>query len=404
MCGMLAHAPPRGRVGASAALALAAALGAARALRPRDGIIAPAPVRADEHFTAAELARARDFRRPQRALGLAAGGLEVALLGALALRPSAALRRAHPAAAGAALSVALGVAPLPVQAIARERARRVGLVTQSWRGWAGDLAKSSVIGAGFAAGASALAATLMRRAPRRWWLPGAGAVVGAGAAMAFAAPVLLDPLFNRFEPLPDGPLRDDVLALAGAAGVGVGEVYTVDASRRTTAANAYVTGLGATKRVVLFDTLVESFTPDETRLVVAHELAHVRFRDMARGLAFTALVAPAGALTAAGLTARLAADEGAAALPALALAAGAVAAPVGIVANALSRRVEARADAFALRLTGAVDPFVSFERRIAVRNLAEPDPPRLMTALFATHPSTVQRIGIARAYAGRGDG
>src|SRR3954449_5867079 len=96
MCGMLAHAPPRGRVAASAALALAAAIGAARALRPRDGIIAPAPVRVDEHFTAAELARARAFRRPQRALGLAAGAVEGALLGALALRPPAALRRPAP--------------------------------------------------------------------------------------------------------------------------------------------------------------------------------------------------------------------------------------------------------------------------------------------------------------------
>src|SRR4051812_23898275 len=397
MCGMLAHAPPRGRVGASAALALAAALGAARALRPRDGIIAPVPVRADEHFSADELARARAFRRPQRALGLAAGSIEVALLGALALRPPAALRRARPAAAGAALSVALGAAPLPLQAIARQRARRVGLVTQSWSGWAGDLAKSSVIGAGFAAGASALAATLMRRAPRSWWLPGAGAVVGAGAAMAFAAPVVLDPLFNRFEPLPDGPLRREVLALAEAAGVRVGEVYTVDASRRTTAANAYVTGIGATKRVVLFDTLIEHFTPDETRLVVAHELAHVRFRDVRRALAFTALVAPFGALAVAALAPR---RTGAAALPGLALAATAVSAPLGVVGNALSRRVEARADAFSLRLTDAPEPFVSFERRITLRNLADPAPPRLLTALFGTHPSTVERIGIARAYAG----
>jgi STE24 endopeptidase len=230
-------------------------------------------------------------------------------------------------------------------------------------------------------------------------VPGAGAVVGAGALVAFAGPVVLDPIFNRFEPLPDGPLRRDVLALADQAGVRVREVYVVDASRRTTAANAYVTGLGATKRVVLFDTLIEAFTHDETRLVVAHELAHVHYRDVPRALAFSALVAPAGALAAAGLTERLAAAEGAAVLPALAIAASAVAVPAGIAANALSRRVENRADAYALRLTGAVEPFVSFERRIALRNLADPDPPRLLHVLFATHPSTVERIGIARTYA-----
>jgi STE24 endopeptidase len=239
----------------------------------------------------------------------------------------------------------------------------------------------------------------LRRAPRSWWLPGAGAVVAAGAAVAFAGPVVLDPLFNRFEPLPEGPLRRDVLALAEHAGVRVREVFVVDASRRTTAANAYVTGLGPTKRVVLFDTLVDAFTHDETRLVVAHELAHVRFRDVPRSLAFSALTAPAAALAAAGLTARLAAAEGAAALPVLALAAGAAGLPAAIAANALSRRVENRADAFALRLTDAVDPFVSFERRITLRNLGDPDPPRVMHVLFATHPSTVERIGIARTYA-----
>jgi STE24 endopeptidase len=283
--------------------------------------------------------------------------------------------------------------------VARRRARDVGLVTQSWGGWGVDLAKASAIGGAVAAGGAAVADGLMRRVPRTWWLPGAGAVVAAGALVAFAGPVVLDPIFNRFEPLPEGPLRRDVLALADQAGVRVREVYVVDASRRTTAANAYVTGLGATKRVVLFDTLVDAFTHDETRLVVAHELAHVRFRDVPRALAFSALVAPMTALAAAGLTERLAVAEGAAVLPALALAAGAVAVPAGIAANALSRRVENRADAFALRLTDAVDPFVSFERRITLRNLGDPDPPRLMHALFATHPSTVERIGIARSYA-----
>ena len=397
---MLAHAPAGSRAGVAAvALAVAAAQGAALLLRPREGLIAPAPVRAEEHFSADELERARAYRRGQRRLALAAMGVEGGLLAALAARPPRRLARARPATAGAALSVAMALAPLPVRAAARRRAIEVGLVTQSWLGWAGDLAKSGAIGAAVAAGGAALGDALRRRAPRAWWLPGAGVVVAATGAVVFAAPVLLDPLFNRFRPLPEGPLRRDILELAERAGVRVGEVYVVDASRRTTAANAYVTGLGATKRVVLFDTLLEHFTPDETRLVVAHELAHVRFRDVHRGLAFTALVAPFGAFAVAVLAPR---RSGAAALPGLALAAGAVSAPVGVVANALSRRVEARADAFSLRLTGAPEPFVSFARRITVRNVADPDPPRLLRALFATHPSTVERIGIARAYASAG--
>src|SRR5947209_8220479 len=397
MCGMVAHARFGSRAGAALALATAVAYGAALALRPRDGLIAPEPVETGAHFSAEEVERARAFRRSQLLLGLAATGAELGLLAALAARPPAALRAARPAVAGAALSAAATVVPLPLQAVSRRRAIRVGLVTQSWGGWAGDLVKAGAIGCGLAALAAELADRLRRRLPRTWWLPGAGAVVGAMGAMVFAGPVVLDPLFNRFEPLEDGPLRRDVLELAQRAGVRVREVYIVDASRRTTAANAYVTGLGATKRVVLFDTLIQSFTEDETRLVVAHELAHVRYRDVQRALAFTALVAPFGALAVAALAPG---DPGAAGLPGLALAATAVSAPAGVIANALSRRVEARADAFSLRLTDAPDAFVSFERRIAVRNIADPDPPRLLTALFGTHPSTMQRIGIAMAYAG----
>src|SRR5206468_6332664 len=115
----------------------------------------------------------------------------------------------------------------------------------------------------------------------------------------------------------------------------------------------------------LFDTLLEHFTPDETRLVVAHELAHVRFRDVHRALAFTALVAPFGAFAVAVLAPR---RPGSAALPGLALAASVVSAPVGVIANALSRRVEARADAFSLRLTGGPEAGVSFARRLTVRH------------------------------------
>ena len=107
---------------------------------------------------------------------------------------------------------------------------------------------------------------------------------------------MLDPVFNTFTPLPAGDTRDDVLELAGKAGVEVGEVYEVDASRRTTAANAYVTGIGRTKRVVLYDTLLKEFTAAETRLVVAHELAHVKHRDVGHGLLWLALVAPFGTL------------------------------------------------------------------------------------------------------------
>jgi STE24 endopeptidase len=125
----------------------------------------------------------------------------------------------------------------------------------------------------------------------------------------------------------------------------------------------------------------------------------VRHRDVVRGLAFATVVAPAATAAAARVAERLAPPgRPPAVVPALALAAGLVAAPVGLVARQLSRRLEVRADLFSLRLTGAPEPFVSFERRIAVRNLAEPAPPRWLTALLATHPPTVERIGLAVAF------
>jgi STE24 endopeptidase len=294
----------------------------------------------------------------------------------------------------------LSLPPLPLSALARRRAIGVGLVTQSWRGWAADLLKEAGIGAAFAGAGGAAAVAATRRWPRGWWIPaGAGSIV-FGAGLAALAPVVLDPIFNDFTPLPEGETRSDVLALADAAGVKVGEVYSIDASRRTTAANAYVTGLGPTKRVVLFDTLLDRYSRDEVRLVVAHELAHVRHRDVWRGVAYAAVVAPAAARAVQRLSWALSGERGTpAALPALALAAALVTAPVGLLGNRLSRAVERRADAFALRLAGTPEAFVSFERTIALQNMADLDPPRFVSAVLATHPPTAERIGAAAAFA-----
>src|SRR5439155_19215483 len=168
--------------------------------------------------------------------------------------------------------------------------------------------------------------------------------------MVFASPVLIDPLFNKFEPLPPGHLRSEVLALAREAHVDVGQVYRVDASRRTTATNAYVWGLGATKRVVLYDTLIDDYSDDQVRSVVAHELSHVVHKDVPRGLLWLAIVAPAGTLLVKLLAERF--NRGAslgvpAALPALALSVALVSTVLGSASNVLSRRVEARADSYA---------------------------------------------------------
>ncbi len=198
------------------------------------------------------------------------------------------------AAVGAGLSVLLVLVDLPLSAWSHQRAVDFGLSTQGWPDWFGDLGRSTLIGAGFAAVGGALAVALIRRFPRHWWAPGAAVVIAFGVITIWLFPVVIDPIFNDFEKLPPGQTRSDVLELADRAGVDVGEVYRVDASRRTTAANAYVIGLGHSKRVVLYDNLLTGFPRDQVRLVVAHELGHQKHDDLLRGLAWLALVAPAG--------------------------------------------------------------------------------------------------------------
>jgi STE24 endopeptidase len=249
-----------------------------------------------------------------------------------------------------------------------------------------------------------VAIALVRRFPRNWWAPAAVLVVAYGVVTIWLYPILIDPLFNRFDKLPDGRLRSEVLQLAKRAGVDVGQVYRVDASRRTSAANAYVIGLGHSKRVVLYDNLIDDFTPAEVRGVVAHELGHQKHNDLMRGLAWLAIVAPAGTFLTQTLAQRLAGRERLgtpAALPAIAFALVLVSLGLGWASNVLSRRVEASADTFALEITHEPKAFIQFQRRISVQNVGDPDPPGWYHDLFGTHPKTVQRIGAAVTFEGK---
>ena len=400
---------------------VAAAVAATVALRPRTGLIEPAAVEATAYFSRTQIERAQDFRGPQRLLGLAGLGVSGGVLAVIALRPPGAVRRAlrrteaRPVAGGAAvgagLSLVLVVVTLPIDAVAHSRAVDAGLSTQGFGPWLSDVAKSAAVGALLAGLGAAIALLIARRFPRRPWLPGAAAVIALSAVYVFLSPLLLEPIFNRFTPLARGELRSEVLDLARRAGVNIGEVYRVDASRRTTGANALVGGLGHTKRIVLYDTLIDRFPPDQVRSVVGHELAHVRYRDLVHGLLWLALVAPAAVFLAQVLAERFVRSGGLAAcaaprlpgtpaaLPALALAVALVSFATGLASNPLSRLVEARADAFALRLTGEPAAFVGLERRLAVSNLSEPAPPPVWQALLGTHPTAVERIGFGLAYA-----
>jgi STE24 endopeptidase len=397
----------RSRLPLAIAVAVAAAAAATLVLRPRSGLIEPAPVDVQQYFTAFQLERAEDFRSLQRVLGLAGLGVGIATLGVLVRRPPRRLLdRLEPrpllggAAAGAGISLLLVVTGLPIRAWMRERSLDVGLATQSWPDWAFDVVKAAGIGA-VTAGIGGLAAVaLVRRFPHHWWAPGAALVIAYGVVSIWLYPVLIDPIFNDFEKLKPGQLRSDVLELADRAGVDVGEVYRVDASRRTRAANAYVIGLGHSKRVVLYDNLIHGFPRDEVRAVVAHELGHQKHDDLLRGLAWLALVAPAGTFLTQALAERFARRPlgTPAGLPPIALAVALAALGLGMASNALSRAVEARADSFALELTRDPGDFIEFERRIVIRNIADPDPPELYHVLLDTHPTARERIGFGEAW------
>jgi len=405
---------PAARAGLFAAALVVVAEGAVFVLSPAATGPEPLAVEIGRYLPADELARAVDYRDGQRILLLAGLGAQALALGALAVGHPGSARALfdrlgrHPvlgaASAGAIVVAVAELVALPTGVWAHERAVDVGLSTQSLGAWFGDQGKGLAIAAAIgAAGAAALSA-LIRRYPRGWWIGGSVVVVGYGAAMSLLAPVLIAPLFNSFEKLPEtSQLRQRVVELGARGDVEVGEVSRVDASRRSTALNAYVAGIGPTKRVVLYDTLIDDTKPAELDSVVAHELGHVAHSDIPRGILFAALVTPLGLLLvrelANGLGGRAPAAAGTpAAVPGLFLAIALVGVAVGVAANQLSRQVEASADAFALEVTGDPQALIDLQVRLATTNLSDPDPPAIMRLLFGTHPTTEERIGAALAW------
>ncbi|WP_256069907.1 MULTISPECIES: M48 family metalloprotease [unclassified Streptomyces] len=312
-----------------------------------------------------------------------------------------------PRVVGAAVTLALlpELLTLPFAARGRLVRARFGLVTQGWGGWALDRVRGLLVSLPLLLGAL-FAVYALAGATRWWW---AWAALGAAAVtvlLSFVAPLVFEPLFNRFTPMEPGPQRTELLALAARDGVRVADVLVADASRRTTALNAYVSGFGRTRRIVVHDTLLATADPREVELVVAHELGHVVHRDVARGTALGAVGAAAGVcllalvvrwsplLDLAGVP-RFADPRSAWLLAAAASVGGTLASPFG---RALSRRIEHRADLHALDLTRSPAAFVAMQRRLTVTNIADPAPPRLLHLLLSTHPSASARIRTARTW------
>ena len=383
----------------------------------------PAP-RADQlaalgQLPSDQVARARSFHSELRpgsygAMGL---GLAVALLLGLAplgarlvslvSRPLGEHWIAQAVLGGLAVVLVAELVTLPLAAWRHAVVARYGLSTQTWGGWLLDLLKSYAVGAVIGAIALFGFYTVVRLAPRWWWAIGAVGAAGLVVLLSFVLPVFVEPIFNKFTPMPAGPQRTELMALAARDGVPVRDVLVADASRRTRAVNAYVSGLGPTRRIVVYDTLLAEATEPEVAAVVAHELGHAEDNDVLTGTILGALQAAAGVialyllgswtglLRLAGVTS-IGEPRAIGLLVAVAAVAGLLAGPASAL---VSRLIEARADAHAIALTGDPVAFEAMQRRLATVNLADPDPPTWEHTMFASHPSTVERMAAARAYA-----
>ena len=279
--------------------------------------------------------------------------------------------------------------------------RKYGLSSEPLSAWVSDHMKALAIALGLSAAAGLGIYMAMQLTPRWWWLVAAAAFGLAGLILSQLAPVVLLPLFYRFRPLERDALRARLTMLSEQAGVPVLGAFEWGLGEKTTRANAALVGAGSTRRILVSDTLLKDFSDDEIEVILAHEIAHHVHRDMWSALALEIAVV-AAALFGAHVTLLRAGYQPSdlAALPLLALAAGAVSLALTPIANAWSRHNERRADRYALRLTGRHAAFISAMRRLGAQNLAEERPAPLVRWFFHTHPTIDERIAAARRRAG----
>ena len=326
----------------------------------------------------------------QWAGGLAGGGwIATALLGALALR------------------ALLWLLDLPLSLWREKINKEWRLSTRTRRLFWLDSLRGFLIGAILFAAVSLGFFAITRSVPGNWPLVAGACGVALVFVLSFLLPVVIEPIFNRFRPLEEGELRTRLTDLASRSGVKVQDVLVSDASRRTTADNAYVSGFGKTRRIVLWDTTIQHLDTAEIASVAAHELGHAKRRDVVTGTAVGAVGTAASVAVLAWTLSSHAFQTAAhvtgpqdpraiALLLAVASVLGAVAGPLF---NAYSRRIERRADQFGMDLTRDPAAVITTWRRLAVSNLADLEPHPVTVLLFATHPPIPARLAHARQWA-----
>jgi STE24 endopeptidase len=284
--------------------------------------------------------------------------------------------------------------------------RRYGLSTQAVGRWFVDRAKAAAVIFVFGAFAVSLIYWTIRVSPTLWWLLSGLLLAMLLTGLAGLAPILLVPLFGTVRPLSREDLCQRLLRLADRAGAQVLGAYEWGMGDTTPRANAALTGIGSTRRILVSERMLTEYSDDEIEVVLAHELAHHVHGDLWKGLAFDGALVVAGCfLSARSLSALsgLLGLEGVsdvAGLPVLALSAGAVSMVMLPAAHAMSRAHERRADRFALELTRNPEAFIAAIRRLAAQHLAEERPSRIVQWLFHSHPSIGERIAAAKGTLG----
>ena len=288
---------------------------------------------------------------------------------------------------------------------------RYEISTQTLKGWVSDRGKGFLIGAPIALLVLEVIYAILRAYPDTWWLWTAGFLLVFNVILGNLAPILIMPIFNKFSPLDEehADLAERLLKLAAQANTKVRGVYKFDMSRRTTSANAALTGIGNSRRILLGDTLIEEFSADEIETVLAHELGHHVNKDIPMGMVISSLTTLIGLyLAALGLewgVGYFGFDSSAdiAALPLFGLVLGAFGLVTMPIGNAFSRWRERQADRYALEATGKASAFASAMTRLANQNLAEVDPEPWVEFLLYSHPALSKRIAMAEAFGEAGE-
>lgn len=283
---------------------------------------------------------------------------------------------------------------------------RFGLSNQTLKSWIADRFKSLLIGAPFGLIVLEVVYIFLREFPSVWWLWVTGFLLFFNVLMANLAPVLIMPIFNKFSPLSDehADLAARLVNLAERAGTKVRGVFKFDMSKRTKTANAALTGIGNTRRIILGDTLINEFTPGEIETVLAHELGHHVNRDIPLMLVFGTIstfvslyLASLGLNWAIGFFGFTGPSDPAA-FPALSLILTLYELFVMPLDNAFSRWRERLADQYSLQATNQPEVFVSAMTRLANQNLSEVDPEKWVVFLFYSHPPLEERIAMAKSW------